>query len=773
MSLIDRLFGPRQATVTTFDTVEDWRTRRGWGAETSIQAELRRYDEKGPGYVGWYGDITGRLVAMPPIKPVTRRGLAWITPDEPTYDQLLVIDTIGQLLDRYRSTGKDPEELVDAHGRAVSIVGECLLGEAINPDGTVWGRIVAQTPSLKESTEGIMWTGPDRVERVVHDLTRSYTENRPQDRPWEAYSPLFRALPEIERYRDVVHAQTRPVRSRMLTNGLVRFPSAKGDLKKLGEIKKVVSDMIDAAARDQREREYMPRGRPATADIPYPVMTDEKPDFIDMGRDVDPSTDWMETKALQAFARAVNMPIKLFVEGPGAAKFSNEDHQMVWYLTKELQPTIDTVWRDIWNAYLRPELEKIRRFAAANGSKAYAPLAALDLERWRVRADARDLIEQPDRSAQLATGFQLGINSRASAARANNGELMELPDGVTEYEHWQAVAGKVAEADVGATLTPTDPIQTLAPTRRPLARIAPKSAPAIAALPKLAAPSRDDEGTVLARTLLDIDRRAHREVADWLAAATSTARTRLEDLVRERYGMPAPWLREKPDVRTILRALPRESDLRAQLREADDEVVVAAVLATIVWPDLVNDAAATVDTGELQRAIDRAAADTAAVVDAGEPDRAAATTAASATVLTWLIRQSSAKSSLAVPVGTIPTILMAAGGAELDPVTGALATGADRSPLIAGRRWEGGTGLATGHRVATALRAEGYGLDWQWKHSYFGRPNDPFEPHLELDEQKRASTDPGLWGDLFPGDHGGCRCWIVPVIRPPGQEVAA
>ena len=338
--------------------------------------------------------------------------------------------------------------------------------------------------------------------------------------------------------------------------------------------------------------------------------------------------------------------------------------------------------------------------------------------------------------------------------------------------------GAVAAADVGPALTPTDTAQVLAKPMvakqlAPIVPPAPKAAALTPSLPKLAAPSRDDEGEALAAALLAIDRRAHREVADWLTAATTDARTRLERLVVERYGMAAPWVKATPDVKSIIRALPRESALRAQLREADDATVVAAVVATIAWPDLVNEAAAGVDAGELGRTLDRAAADTAEIVDVPPIDPANANRAASAAVLTWLIRQSSAKSALAVPVASVPVVLMAAVGAELDPVTGGLAKGADRSPLIGGRRWEGGVGIATSPHVATALRLEGNTIEWQWKHSYFGKPKDPFEPHVELNNAKRASTDPAMWDDWFPGDHGGCRCWIVPVISPPGQAVAA
>lgn len=805
----------KTATVTSLVTTEEYRERRKYLGASPEQQDIRRYDAKGPGFVGWYLDARAQLGAM--VKGLPALDGEPITPDsEAPEDVLLCAAVVRRTLVKYKNPSKSMPQNVYAHCRAVSGVGECLIGNARD-----YGWVVVQTPATLPRGDKVFWRGPDGVERELLGMYRSHVENQAEGKEWEAYSPLYRALPEIDRYRDAVHAQVRPLNSRQLMNGLVRFPSANGDIDHENAMKKVVSDMLLAAANEERERGYMTRGRrDAQASIPYPFMAREKPDWIDLGRNTDPAVMDMEMRALDAFGRAVGMPLKLLVEGPGTAKFSNEDHLMVSYLTQDIQPMLDVVWGDIWHAYLRPALLEIRKaHASAPIGSPFRALAGMDVDRWSIVADAKTLIVPPDRAADLVDAFVKGIGTRAAAAKALNTELMPIPDEMDEYEHWaatrsvmmlpgyaeaaqdnaaaqvtgQAVGEKAAEQiapEKPAPLPPAPKAPGLPavggpPVRlpaKPAATPAVRPSPALepvkaAALPHLAAPSRDGEAKALARSLASIDRTANRAVADWIAAASDRLRTRVAALAHERHGIGPAW--ETPDtsseaVKEAIRKLPKGDPLREQARtETDNAAVIALIAASIDWPALGAEAAAGLDTSEVDRIMARAGADVNAVVGSvPAPDHRAAAAVALTAVLTWFDRQLLSPTVMVPPTTAATSAMMAAGGALVDG-DGFLALSPDRQPIIDGVRWQGGTGYATGHHAVASLRTEGFAVEWVWKHGYYRSPTSAYEPHLELDEAVRASVDPVVWGNYAPGDHRYCTCALLPVLTPTNQEVAA
>ncbi|MDZ7743001.1 MAG: hypothetical protein U5Q03_15015 [Bacteroidota bacterium] len=76
-------------------------------------------------------------------------------------------------------------------------------------------------------------------------------------------------------------------------------------------------------------------------------------------------------------------------------------------------------------------------------------------------------------------------------------------------------------------------------------------------------------------------------------------------------------------------------------------------------------------------------------------------------------------------------------------------------------------GLALGQRTRAALRDHGYvteSLTWEW--AYIRTPQNPYEPHQNLNGVTVLSADDPRLGGYYPGDHRFCTCGLVPSVLP-------
>ncbi len=82
-------------------------------------------------------------------------------------------------------------------------------------------------------------------------------------------------------------------------------------------------------------------------------------------------------------------------------------------------------------------------------------------------------------------------------------------------------------------------------------------------------------------------------------------------------------------------------------------------------------------------------------------------------------------------------------------------------------------GFALSGRVLAALSVIGVrATGWRWRYNTsVPRPTGSYGPHLELAGAHLPSlpTEEGL----YPGDHSGCRCESVPVLRGPDGRFLA
>lgn len=110
---------------------------------------------------------------------------------------------------------------------------------------------------------------------------------------------------------------------------------------------------------------------------------------------------------------------------------------------------------------------------------------------------------------------------------------------------------------------------------------------------------------------------------------------------------------------------------------------------------------------------------------------------------------------------TVRSAMAAAGGGEVDGADRLVPSQSGMPSTVDGSPWQGSTGMALGHQAAVAFGNDpNWRLGYEWRHSFFGRPKEPFLPHKALDgERFRDATD--VPGGLFPGDHPHCRCALI------------
>lgn len=764
--------------------------RQTGGRGGSWQQKVIQYDREGPGIVGYYLDTVALLASLCPLVPEVRgRDGKWTRSDDP------VLNSIAA---GYRSPLFEQHDLVSAHVRAREGVGEAWI---------IWsediGWHIATVPNVVSASGGaVQWTDLYGMSRKTpgHHVYKSWQPDPWQ--PWLPTSPVRRALPNVRRIHSAIRSQSRAADSRLVANGMVAFPddgtSARplrleqqdGQDNQPDGIDAIVADYLQLASAAFTDDDVI------AAHVPFPYIG-PKAETIELGRDIDERAMEMETAGIEGFARDVNFPAQLLTKGPGEANHWNE-----WILQEVQQkmglaPKLMPVAADVTTVYYRPMVARVRH-----------QLGAWDVDPQRVRLapDYSFLTAKPDKAANALVAYRDGIIDRAEALEAlGYDDLMELPQGLTEYEHWQISTGRPGApyievdgenrvimppevddsgGDMGA-LPPADEMVPLEgdpafappPTPSPgdVEQAPPAPPPMLAAL--------NDPGTV------------ERMLAE-LAAIDVALAGRLEAIANAAVLVVATEV-----ARAVIRAYPQRHPDRARLRDLPiDEVWAAADSSVRAQVDVAAIAREALEPyrAQLQSEFDEAAQ---AIVEAHlmaaeEPEddsvvpelfAAAAVAALLAGIVnaaTWWAATPTGFTAIGtartvgprlvkVPTSAVIDALMVASGAQVGP-DGLPVKGAGGSPVPRqGGTWAGGTGMATGHTplwtLINRILPDGVSVNLKWVHSLYGRPQEPFQPHVDLDGQVFARID-DVPGGYFPKDHRGCRCGLVPTLLPPMRD---
>lgn len=778
------------------------------GMGTEWQRRVIRYDRDGPGVLGYYLDTVGLLASLCPLVPeVMGKNGVWTRSDDPVLNVTLA---------GYKSELFSQPELVATHTRHREAVGECWI---------IWsediGWVVATIPNVTSTRSGdsIDFTDPYGNKRRI-SKERAWKSWIPDPyEPWLPTSPCRRAIPELRRLNAATRNQTRSAESRLVMNGLLAFPPDDGGARPLREavnggpqkdgVEQVLDDYVELA------KESFDDDDAPSASVPFPYIG-AAATYIELGRSIDGGALQVEEKALEAFARSVNFPSQLLTMGPGAANHWNE-----WLLQDVqhkmgLAPKLVPVCADITEFYFRPMLRNIKNRV---GSWNVNP------DRVRVGFDMSFLTKKPDTTAQAMEAYRLGIASRDQVAEMLGIEdMMVIPTGLSEYEHWElATGGKgapYAEVDPDGRLIIPEPatgppmagpdmgmMDEQMPPEEPLIdeQMPPEEQIVDEQLPPPSAPSTTEmqappAGPPARTAAVSAEERAMRQMVTDLGEIDLRLEAELSGLVAAIKATT-----EQEVAKEVVKQLPPRSAERARLRELP---------ADQVWESVGEDVRRKVDVAAIA---DRVAAQyeqpvqdvfAAAAVSAQEAWEeqgltvpqfllAAGTIVLLAGITAELVEAfgDTVTAPVTAPIDlagdvvererrrarrrrrtmrsgasamTIRSAMSAASGARLDSDNRLVASQSGMPDTLDGRPWQGSTGMALGHLSALSLaESDGWRLGYEWRHSFFGRPQEPFPPHLALDGQRfRDPAD--VPGGLFPGDHPHCRCalvWVPEQVR--------
>jgi hypothetical protein len=765
---------------------------------TEWQRRVIRYDRDGPGVLGYYLDTVALLASLCPLIPeVMDRDGVWHRSDDPVLNVTLA---------GYKSQLFSQPDLVAYHTRHREAVGECWI---IYSEDIGW--VVATIPNVTSTRSGdsIDFTDPyGNKRRVSKDRAWKSWQPDPYE-PWLPTSSVRRAIPELRRLNAATRNQTRSAESRLVMNGLLAFPPDDGGARPLREavnggpqkdgVEQVLDDYVELA------KESFDDDDAPSASVPFPYIG-APATYIELGRSIDGGALQVEEKALEAFARSVNFPAQLLTSGPGAANHWNE------WLLQEVQhkmglaPKMLPVCNDITEFYFRPMLRNIKnRVGSWN----------INPDRARVGFDTSFLTNKPDLTSQAMESYRLGISSRDEVAKALGiEETMDIPIGLSEYEHWQlATGGKgapYAEVDPDGRLIipegmmpepgapempmmdeqmpPEEPIideqmpaeQPAGPEPTTTEMQAPPAQPTSPTPPPQTAALSSEQRDMrqLVDQLGEIDVRLEAELSGLITAIKSTTESEI--------------------AKEAIKQLPPRSAERARLRELPADQVWEAVSQDI--RDKVDSAAIAERVGQqYQPSVEEVFAEAAAQAQETWQDKgfsvpkfllAAGVTVLIAGVVAEMA-EAFAKVALApitMPADaiddviererrlakrrrramrtaastvTIRSAMSAAAGAKVDTNNRIIPSQSGMPQTVDGLPWQGSTGMALGHQSAVGFDAlPDWRLGYEWKHSFFGRPREPFAPHVALDGQRfeQAADVPG---GLFPGDHPHCRCALL------------
>lgn len=797
---------PRAVTAAMVNegSVDPRATLRRPGQTEAWQEKVKKFDRDGPGVVGYYLDLLGYMSSTAVLFVGAKQSNGEVKRlDDPV---------LSVALSGFKGALQPQADLVAAMVRARGGAGECWV---INDPET--GYNVVQ--SLQDvGSNSVRWRDLYSRERVTEKsrVWRSWVPD-----PYEPHrpaSPLRRAIPDLERLRNAVRNQNRSAASRLLTNGILAFPNdpntqaspygtgTQPDANSPRGAAKVIGDYLDLAKLAHRDDDS-----PASM-VPFPIEG-SAPQFVDIGREIDQSALETERSAIEAFARAVNFPQQLLVSGPGASNHWNEFLLQETAVKMFLSPQLDPVCADILRLHLLPMVETLK-----SRLKEWSPP---DMSRLVVSYDLSFLLRRPTNFQELFDAYRYGVATRSDIADALSiPEMMAIPNGMTEYEHWQLAMNKAgapyAEVDMDGNLIVPDPMAVdpmedggadagMGVVAQPLGAEDPEALPMPADAGPMVAQAlngpRDssvaEPTTPTVQASLDTpaefneflaqlgpaDKRAAVElekvINDATVAVNDAVKQLVVDATRDLVGDEAATVLERtPAFQVWASADPAVRDVLASSAGLTRSTV-SETIETVFEP--YGERISEVLAEESDRFVMAVAALLAGGVLASTIPSASTRWLAPAAllgrsaVLAWLVSRHTPKRPDAVmtppsapvfaPPHIVRAVLTAAGGGRVDIADdGSARLGLDRQnqpvPADGTSTWIGNTGWFTGHQVINELPTA---VHWQWHHAFLRVPAQPDLEHRSFDGRVFAHPTDVPRG-RHPGDHVNCTCAMLPVV---------
>lgn len=693
--------------------------------------------------------------------------------------------------DSYRSETADAAELVRAQAWHYQVAGEMAQVVSDGQSGVDWGIYSLDTVNFDRPKKGLatikLVPGGSVRDGTAFIVPRENVHRfwlPDEEYPALATSPMAASISDLHKLWAIGRVIQRTLDSRIAMDGVWWTPSeahrdaARGVSQARGGPDNAASQLDRDFVEISRRRFEDVDGDDVSSIAPFPMNTPgannmPEPKWIKVGDALNKDLLEFEAASRMNFARGINLPGSLAAAGgPGDA-----NHWTEWLVDRRffdsvVAPVMNRITHlDMTRTYLVPVLRMFR----------------LDPNRYRVGYDPGPVIVEGDKSDLAIKLNAQGILSNEATLEACNfdpnqimgpqelARLLEILARGREYTVANSSGGPLKVS----TPPPTSP-QGL-PSGTPVGP--PSGGPPAAGRVAAADSAIESTPTVDVSARATADRvllRLAQSRRDAGRALRATAEHALEEALR-RAGV-------KVQVRARNRK-PLTASARAEIVDAvDAERPLAPLMAAVGLQEseVLGGAFATYQAQaarELRKsvaaqreAIRAAGLDPDDVIDDSGQDVEAAAAYLSAGLLA-IARQRLTTGPLDLEgpgevSGAVPASMMGR----------ALSIAIGRAGMVHGATPDNlptthSTGRPDVERlVVDQLVGSGTPVEYEWVHGFYGEPNSPFDPHVDLDGYTTTDTetDPALAiderGDWLgvdyyrPGDHGGDSCeWVARV----------
>lgn len=272
----------------------------------------------------------------------------------------------------------------------------------------------------------------------------------------EAHSSLSEALDEIDLYRSTVLNMKRGVDSRMIMNGLLYIPTQRQDIGTAvpqpisgpgvsghdvqsgpvdGNLATLIKDFVKYGGRAYADL----NGTDMASRLPFPFPHHSKPEMVEVGRAIDPTTLEALDSIVRSAGRGLKIPQQFLVSGEGAthawgaAELRRALHEQSIFPELDQQDAQFTQWA-LW-----PLLNAI------------PPIDGTSIEDWSLISDRSQIEIKGDQTSIYFDALEKGIAEPDWVAGKIGIPVegrLQLPSDITSFEHWQLIANRAKPGDV-------------------------------------------------------------------------------------------------------------------------------------------------------------------------------------------------------------------------------------------------------------------------------------------------------------------------------------
>lgn len=380
---------------------------------------------KSIGVIRFSFGLTSSVVSRCPMVPerlVDAANDIWVPQADPT---------VAAVMRSYRNTRDTAADLVRRHAWHYQATGELLQTVEQRDEGIEWFIYSTAAAQIWDNTRPVLLQdlpGGSVFNGGAHEVPPSQVRRFWQaddDYPLLATSPMFAILDDCERYVVLGRRTKREAKSALGLNGIVFTPESAHHYPKDAEGKTALysqmdQDLAGIAAKAWDDDDSMAAIAPYSVHYGVDDKTAIKPEWVEVGRALDPKVLEARQEALDSMMRGLPLPNVIGVAGTSGAE---SNHWSAWLVAEDffkgsVAPLADQIYHgDLTGSMLRPSLEQLVSLGQWEGNP----------EEWRVGYDPTPVVIHPDKAGRAVELYKLGALSRQAVLLETGFSTADVP----------------------------------------------------------------------------------------------------------------------------------------------------------------------------------------------------------------------------------------------------------------------------------------------------------------------------------------------------------